>query len=164
MKTRLFCSLVLAMALVAPRAFATAKFTIDVQDDPGVGFNDTTPATPVGGNTGKTVGEQRLIAFQAAADVWGRVLDSPVPIVVEASFAPLECMDGMAVLGQCGPYSVSNSSSLPTKDAYPLALADKILGKDMYPDNADISAEFNGALFECLGIDWYYGLDGNAGS
>ena len=41
-----------------------------------LGFNDPTPATPVGGNTGTTVGQQRLIAFQHAADLWGALLES----------------------------------------------------------------------------------------
>jgi hypothetical protein len=61
-------------------AQASVKFTINVLDAKGTGFNDTTPATPVGGNTGTTVGQQRLIVFQAAADAWGRVLESSVPI------------------------------------------------------------------------------------
>ena len=82
----------LLLATTAARiAQAEAKFVVNVLDAPGVGFNDTTPAAPVGGNTGTTVGQQRLITFQAAADAWGRVLESPVPIVVEASFAPLDC-------------------------------------------------------------------------
>ena len=43
---------------------------------PGEGFNDPTPAAPVGGNTGTTLGQQRLIAFQHAADIWGAELDT----------------------------------------------------------------------------------------
>jgi MYXO-CTERM domain-containing protein len=164
MKTRLLCSLALAATLATPAAWAEAKFTIVVVDTDGVGFNDPTPATPVAGNTGTTVGEQRLNVFQAAADAWGRILDSPVPIVVEASFAPLDCINGMAVEGQAAPYSVGNSSALPTKDEYPTALANKILGRDMFPDDPDITAQFNGALADCIGVDWYYGLDGNAGT
>jgi hypothetical protein len=162
MKSRLLCALALASTLVAPQVRAAAKFTIQVVDDPGVGFNDTTPATPVGGNPGTTVGEQRLKVFQAAGDAWGRILDSTVPIVVEASFAPLECEGGMAVLGQAAPYAISNSASLPTKDSYPTALANKILGKDIATGSPDITSQFNGGLFDCLGIDWYYGLDGLA--
>jgi MYXO-CTERM domain-containing protein len=151
----------LLLATAAARlAQAEAKFVITVLDGPGVGFNDTTPATPVGGNTGTTVGKQRLIAFQAAADAWGRVLESPVPIVIEASFAPLDCTGAGAVAGQAAPYSISNSAALPTTGSYPSALADKILGRDLFPGEADIAAEFNGGLMACMGVDWYYGLDG----
>ena len=144
-------------------AQAKVKFTINVLDAKGVGFNDTTPATPIGGNTGTTVGQQRLIVFQAAADAWGRVLESSVPIVVEASFSALDCNGGAAVEGQAAPYSVSDYPGLPTTGSYPMALASKILGKDLKPivnARADISAEFNGALKACMGVDWYYGLDG----
>jgi MYXO-CTERM domain-containing protein len=148
--------------LATPNAWAKAKFIIEVTDEPGVGFNDPTPANPVGGNTGKTVGEQRLKVFQTAADAWGQILESAVPIVVDASFAPLECRGGMAVAGQAGPLSIGNLKGMPTTDVYPLALANKILGKDNAPDYPDIQAEFNGAMLDCLGVDWYYGLDGNA--
>src|SRR6266542_528506 len=53
---------------------AAAQITILNTNAAGVGFNDPTAATPVGGNTGTTVGEQRLIAFQHAADIWGALL------------------------------------------------------------------------------------------
>ena len=43
-----------------------------------MGFNDPTPATPVGGNTGTTIGAQRLIVFKEAARIWGAVLPSNV--------------------------------------------------------------------------------------
>jgi hypothetical protein len=51
---------------------AGAKLTIVNNDGPGEGFNDPTPVAPVGGNTGTTRGQQRLIAFQYAANLWGR--------------------------------------------------------------------------------------------
>ena len=56
---------------------------------PGVGFNDPTPAAPVDGNTGTTLGEQRLIAFQYAASLWAARLDSSVPIRIRAQFTAL---------------------------------------------------------------------------
>ena len=47
-----------------------AQFVIVNLNPPGVGFNDPTPVTPVGGNPGTTLGEQRLIAFDHAAKIW----------------------------------------------------------------------------------------------
>ena len=47
-----------------------AQFVIVNLNAPNVGFNDPTPAAPVGGNTGTTLGEQRLIAFAHAASLW----------------------------------------------------------------------------------------------
>jgi hypothetical protein len=54
----LFCLL----AVLVPCAYAAATITIVNTDCTGEEFNDPTPATPVGGNTGTTVGQQRLIA------------------------------------------------------------------------------------------------------
>ena len=60
----------LAIAVASADASAgPAQFIIVNLNPPGVGFNDPTPAGPVGGNTGTTLGEQRLIAFQHAASI-----------------------------------------------------------------------------------------------
>ena len=64
------------------RMYAAATIIVVNNDGPGEGFNDPTPAAPVGGNTGTTRGAQRLIAFQHAAELWGATLDSPVTIIV----------------------------------------------------------------------------------
>ena len=71
---------------------------------PGVGFNDATPAAPVGGNPGTTVGQQRLNAFQYAADIWGSIpASSAVPRSnIQASFTPLACTATAATLGSAG--------------------------------------------------------------
>src|SRR5262245_60009812 len=61
-------------------ANAAATLVIEVLDGPGVGFNEPTPLAPVGGNPGVTLGEQRLIAFETAANIWGATLTSSVPI------------------------------------------------------------------------------------
>ena len=80
-----------------------ATFTINNVDAPGVGFNDGTPAVPVGGNPGVTIGEQRLAAFQFAADLWGSILDSNVNIVIQGTFQPLGCSPTGGTLGAAGP-------------------------------------------------------------
>ena len=64
----------LALAvMLTPGAFArlaqAATVTIINLDGSGEGFNDPTPASPVGGNPGVTIGAQRLIVFQFAADL-----------------------------------------------------------------------------------------------
>jgi hypothetical protein len=160
---QLFAGLValVSTSLVAGRAHAVATFKITITDPPGVGFNDLTPKAPVGGNTGTTVGEQRRIAFDYALGIWGKLLESPVPIVVSVGFAPLECTQGFAVLGHAGPASVQ--LDVPGVDPsliLPEALADQIAGFDLSPGMPDIEGEFNGGLAECsTGLDWYYGLD-----
>src|SRR5436190_12249139 len=80
-------------------AFATATIVIQNNDGAGEGFNDPTPATPVGGNPGTTVGQQALNVFQSAAEKWGGTLQSTQPILVIAFFTPLPCTATSAVLG-----------------------------------------------------------------
>ena len=79
----------LMLVVGLPRADG-ATFIINNLDGPGEGFNDPTPATPVGGNPGTTLGQQRLNAFQRAAEIWGGALESDVPISIEAALDPAE--------------------------------------------------------------------------
>ena len=54
----------LTLALVpASPAYAAATIVIVNNNNPGVGFNDPTPAAPVGGNPGTTIGQQRLMVI-----------------------------------------------------------------------------------------------------
>jgi hypothetical protein len=102
---RLLCAALLVFGLFTTTsrpAFAAATIVVINNDAAGEGFNDPTPAAPVGGNTGTTKGEQRLIAFRHAAEIWGATLDSPVTILVRANFDPL----GPGILGSAGPSAV----------------------------------------------------------
>ena len=90
-----------SLAAAAPAA-ATARIIIINGDGPSEGFDDPTPAAPVGGNPGTTKGQQRLIAFQYAAGLWGLMLDSTVEVRVLADFAPL----GANVLGSAGATAI----------------------------------------------------------
>ena len=87
---------------VPATALANANIIILNNDAAGEGFNDQTPATPVGGNPGTTVGAQRLASFQYAASRWGQILDSSVTITIRAQFDPLTCDATGAVLGSAG--------------------------------------------------------------
>ncbi|HJW14710.1 MAG TPA: PA domain-containing protein [Thermoanaerobaculia bacterium] len=177
MRTRSIAAAALAAGLFGACAsplLASAKITVLNTDGPGAGFNDATPATPVGGNSGTTVGEQRLIAFQAAADIWGSLLDSSVEIRIQASFTPLTCDATSATLGSAGPMQVvSDFAGAPFPNTwYVSALGNKIAEKDLLPGDPktnadDIRARFNSNLgaSNCLaGTGWYYGLDGNHGN
>jgi hypothetical protein len=152
-------------------AQAAATITVINTNAPGVGFNDPTPAAPVGGNTGTTLGQQRLIAFQRAADLWGATLTSPVPIRVDASFQPLSCNANSAVLGSAGANEIwSDFDHAPHANTwYPSALASKLQGSDVTtPDQPHIVARFNsrlGLFADCMpGSGFYLGLDNKFGS
>jgi hypothetical protein len=154
-----------ALALLCLAASAqAATVTIVNNDAAGEGFNDPTAAAPVGGNSGTTIGQQRLILFQQAAAIWGSILPSTVEIRVNATFDPLTCTSTSAVLGSCGATSVYMDfpGAEFTSTWYPKALADKLSGADQNAGTADMTARFNSSLGAtgCLdGNFWYYGLD-----
>ena len=157
----------IAIVLAGPAwqraAEARSTFVVNNLDAPGTGFNDTKPAAPVGGNPGTTVGAQRLAAFKEAANAWAAALDSRVPIVIDARFAPLSCDAGRIVLGQARTTGLeANRPGLPPNLYFPEALADRIAEVDLSPGEADIEATFNGDVLGCSGglEDWYYGFDG----
>jgi hypothetical protein len=164
-------TLALAAGLaIAPGHALAATLTIVNSDGPGEGFNDPTPVAPVGGNPGTTLGEQRLNAFQFAANIWGALLDSPVNIEIRAFFNPLTCTATSAVLGSAGAISVERDfpGALLPGTWYPQALANRLQGVDGGPGNPDIQAQFNSNLNgnpACLGgTGWYLGFDDNKGT
>lgn len=153
--------------IALPKALqANATFTIITLDGPGEGFNDPSPAAPEGGNAGTTIGEQRLNAFEHAANILGAQIDSPVNIRVGASFDALQpCTPSFGVLGQAGPNTLHrNFVGAPLMDTwYVQALANSHAGSDLHASN-DISAEFSSIIGtpDCLPtLGWYYGLDAN---
>jgi hypothetical protein len=167
----MFRTILLAGLLVVSAAFTVGAATIVIvnMDGPGEGFNDATPATPVGGNPGTTVGDQRLNVFNHAAGIWAALLPSAITIRVEARFNPQFCSSSSAVLGSAGPIDVFRDfAGAPVAATwYHVALANKLAGVDLSGSN-DISATFNSNLNgnpSCLGgTGWYYGYDGNEGT
>lgn len=154
----------LAAALALPGSAFATTITIVNMDAAGVGFNDPTPRSPVGGNNGTTLGEQRLNVFKYAADFWAQRLSSTVPITVQAHFEPLTCSATSAVLGSAGTrYIFSDFTGAPRPLTwYPGALANKLAGEDLEPTEDDISARFTTALDDgscSFPRKWYYGLD-----
>ncbi|MDO8438757.1 MAG: peptidase, partial [Telluria sp.] len=130
-------------------AHGAAAIVIINGNAPGIGFNDPTPATAVGGNTGSTLGEQRLIAFRHAAGIWGETITSSVPIRIAATFEPLPCSESSAVLGAAGAIEIfTDFTNAPRASTwYPGALASKIAGTDVAsPGQAHIRARFNSRL------------------
>ena len=138
------------------------------RDAAGEGFNDPTAVAPVGGNRGTTIGTQRLIAFQYAADTWARRLASPVEIRVGATFDPLSCDSNALTLGTAGPADVFRDfAGAPQANTYyAAALADALAGMDLAPSRDDIDATFNSTFGTTCPFPagWYYGLDAAGGA
>jgi hypothetical protein len=178
--TRKIALLILPVLLLGSVAlYAQTTITIVNGNEAGVGFNDPTPAAPIGGNPGTTLGEQRLFAFQHAANIWGSQLASNVEIKILATFEPLSCTATSAVLGSAGtmfifsdfPYVDPSPGPEFPSTWYHSALAKKRAGYDFAPydpsyGEADLRARFNSnlGLTGCLtGSGWYLGIDGNHG-
>ena len=147
-----------------PASVNAATVTVVNLDSQGEGFNDTTPASPVGGNSGTTIGQQRTIAFQHAANIWGSHLQSAVPIRVGGQFDPLSCTASSGTLGSAGPTSANRDFvGAPVAGTwYPIALANAIAGIDFLPNDNHIRATFSSTIGStgCLeSSGWYYGLD-----
>jgi hypothetical protein len=165
---RLAATLALACGVAAGAQAAT--ITIINLNAPGIGFNDPTPVAPVGGNTATTLGQQRLLAFQHAAGIWGATLTSSVAIRVGASFEALSCTADSAVLGSAGANDIyADFPNAPkARTWYPSALASKLAGTDQSaPADPHIVARFNsrlGLFPDCMpGSGFYLGLDNQPG-
>jgi hypothetical protein len=162
-----FLVLLFGIGPVFPAAAAT--FVINNTDSPGEGFNDPTPTSPVGGNNGTTLGQQRLNLFQRAAEIWGSMIESNVPIIIQAGFDPLTCDAFSAVLGSAGTaWIVRDFPNAPQPGTwYHVALANALAGTDQIPTGDDIIATFNSDIDNnnnCLsGTNWYLGFDHNSG-
>jgi len=171
LRRRSLLPLLLFAALVA-RPVSAANIVIVNSDPAGTGLNDPTPAAPVGGNAGATLGQQRLLVFQQAAAIWGALLTSTVTIQVSASFAPLTCNATTGVLGGTFPNEVfASPDDFPEAPVagtwYVKALANKFHGSDLDGTSVDMTAQFNSSLGQtgCLpGLFFYLGLDNNHGS
>jgi hypothetical protein len=168
-------SLLAAACAMACFATQAATITISSRDPAGVGFNDTTPVAPVGGNPGTTLGQQRMNVYRYVADIWERNLDSNVAITVSAGWEALTCSSTSAVLGSAGAWNIWHDFPNGKPGTwYPAALANKLANvnlTDGQPDdgsgygNVDIKTQFNVNLGNtgCLdGTPFYLGLDGNA--
>lgn len=152
----------MAQRTASPNA---ATLNIVNLDGPTEGFNDATAATPEGGNTGTTRGQQRLILFQFAASIWGAFLDSNVTIRINSQFNSLApCTTQGGVLGSAGTTEIFRDfPNAPFAGTfYHSALADKLAGADQFPFGGDINATFNTDVDTgCLGAGsrFYYGLN-----
>ena len=92
------------------------------------------------------------MAIQHAADIWGGILVSDVPIKVSVSWTPL----GGAALGVTFPNGRKDFTDAPVPATwYATALANSIAGVELNPGEDDINIYLNS------GTNWYLGLDGN---
>ncbi len=180
--------LALLFLLFGPSSSAlAAEFILNIVDPTGSGFNDPTPAQPVGGNPGQTIGEQRVNVILRAFEILGATIRGDVPIVVQGTFTSLACDQNSAVLA--GAFNIRREVNFPgaplPDTSYPVALANQLAGMDLNrepdgspdpgpldpaffsaPFNDDIAIQINANIDSpsCLGGGgWYYGFDHSEG-
>ncbi len=91
------------------------------------------------------------VAIAHAADIWGGILVSDVPIKVAVSWSPL----GGSALGVTFPNGRRDFQDAPVPSTwYATALANSIAGAELNPGEDDINVYLNSST------NWYYGLDG----
>jgi hypothetical protein len=161
-------ALSLALWLLTPvRAWAEARFVIQAR---GAGFTDRTAVVAEGRNPATTLGEQRAAAVKYAAELWALQLDSSVPVVIDVVAQKLGCDSTGAVLASAGAVSLFSGINAPGADPalfYPSALADRLAGRDLAPNEADIAVTINTSVDEeCRSTfhGFYYGFDSKPGA
>jgi hypothetical protein len=162
MRRHIIATVVVVVLGAAGSASAQGRIRIFNNNLPNVGFNDPTPAAPVGGNPGTTLGAQRANVFLRAAAIWEAKLHPKNHIDVVAQFTPL----GTNVLGSAGAITVwrdFDGAELPVT-WYPVALANQLSGADLAPCGTplvitcfDIAANF------ATTFNFYMGFDNNEG-
>jgi hypothetical protein len=152
--------------VAAGQAHAQATVVVNFVNNAGVGYNDETPVAPVGGNMGTTLGEQRRIATQHAANIWAATLTSDAVIRIRAQFTAQSCTETSGTLGSAGP--LSNARNFPgatfENTWYPVALRNKLAGNEASPGADQLQINFNVNLGTpgCLpNSPWYLGIDNN---
>jgi hypothetical protein len=170
MKTLLSICILLTSALL-PEAVAIPLAPINYLDDPGTnfGFFDTTPVSPVGGNTGTTLGQQRRIAMQYAAKRWADQIQGTIPMRIRASWYT-QAGNTLASCSSINYFRDPDQATFPLQNvSYPSVLADQLAGEDLELNGTkeDMNVNCN-AYWQTNGTSptdlrrWYYGLDGNA--
>lgn len=163
MKAGTTVSIMTAVLLSFTVSAQAATIIIRNADGPGEGLNDPRPFKPIGGNNARTLGEARMNAVKHGAAIWGRLIESPVPIVISVHFDANPCPTS----GTAGSSPVMVAPDFPGAKpgfSYPAALANAIAGRDLNGDEPEIDIVYEAQPDEkssgCRAkLGWYYGLD-----
>jgi hypothetical protein len=100
-----------------------------------------------------TFPDEAKAAFNAAAAVWGTLLNSSVPITISACWSNL---GSSSILGYSGGGPLRrNFTNAPLADTwYSGSLANALAGSDLDPSSFDMYITYNS------NFSWYYGTDG----
>jgi hypothetical protein len=97
--------------------------------------------------------EEAKAAFNAAAAIWGNILQSSVPITINACWASLSSTSTLGYSG--GGLSYRNFTGAPRANTwYRASLANALAGSDRDATKFDMHITYNS------NFSWYYGTDG----
>jgi len=98
--------------------------------------------------------EEAKAAFTYAANIWGTLLNSTVPIVISACWAD---MGTGGILGHGGArsYYMDFTGAPQAGTYYPVAIANALYGSDLNGGTEEIVIAYNNQF-----TDWYFGTDG----
>ncbi len=95
-------------------------------------------------------------AFEYAVAVWERYITTEVPINIRAEWKPID--RNVLALTRPGAFYENFKGALVEDTYYPVALAEKLAGKDLNPGYPDIICTFNQKY------PWHFGTDGQTPS
>lgn len=97
--------------------------------------------------------EPAIQAFDYAVSIWEHVVQSPIPIRIQANWRTRDAN----ILGSCGPEDYKTFEGAPRDNLYyPIALVEKLTKTEITgPGVPDMTATFN------KDVKWYFGTDGN---
>ncbi len=151
-----------AVVFLLATAAVRADIVIVNGDNAGEGLNDPTPATAIGGNSGTTIGEQRMNVFSQAADILNTTFSISQTIAINAQFNSLTCNASSGILGSAGPTYSYSAVEDGVGTVYPIGLANEHFATDLIPAAEEIQAIFNSDLGSTGCVEntfWYYGYD-----
>ncbi|MCX8063501.1 MAG: hypothetical protein N3D16_13050, partial [Anaerolineales bacterium] len=136
-----------------PGRISPPKSPLNAQSTTAVFTINYLPPGTYGADNCTTWPNNAKAAFTYAANIWGSLLSSPVPIVIDACWAT---NIGDGILGHSGANGFrKNFTNAPQSNVwYPFALANALNGSDLDPTVADIYIAFNNTF------SWYFGTDG----
>ncbi|MFW6246095.1 MAG: hypothetical protein ACOC13_01455, partial [Tangfeifania sp.] len=92
-------------------------------------------------------------AFEYAVSIWESLISSRVAIHVKAEWKPIS--GGALAYSKPAMFYEGFDGALVDNVYYPVALVEKLTGKDVNPGQADIICSFSSDF------QWYFGTDGN---
>jgi len=138
---------------------ALGQFSIDFADGSNEGFFDPAARTPVGGNPGTTLGEQRRLVVEKAIEIWEKHIQPEGPVVIEAKF---DFIADPTTLAQASPtrFFIDLPEAPEQGVWYVIGLANHFAKRDLVVGEPEIMMRFN----TNANVPFYYGLDFQAGS